>query len=627
MKRLISLFIFLSMLFGTFISCSPAKSGNDTNKDQGIESSGSPDDTSSSIVVPPFKDYGRGSINFEDIVYRKPNMDEIIGKIDAVALKISENSLSVEEEIALLRSLESDIENVNSMNALLRIHTYRDSSIENWANEYEYLTSYYPKFSQAIESLLVEAAKSPDKALLESGYFGYSLDKYVSGGKYTDALVELLTSEALLEAEYSSLSTRNIEISYQNIFDDFSSSGTADEVLKAMAEKYSSNPDKYKKEYIAIMQIYRQELLKKQTNLYIDLIKTRKLIADELGYDSYSTLAYEELGYDYSPSSMMKLLRDVGKYITPVSINLNDTIFDNFFTGLNDSGLDSITLINTLYDVYTSWDSSLGEIYSYMLQHKLYSIHGPETNRFGGAFTSYIESNNSPYLFMTTSENLYDYSTLAHEFGHFTDGYINNGESASLSMAEISSQGLELLTLIALEKKLGAKQYQYLEYKVIQSMLERSLMTQSFYSLFEHYVYKLDYDSITAANLNKIASRAFSMISGGSSAEGITLESVTIPHTVLYPHYVESYVTAGVTALDIFFMESDRTGTPGAGMSTYKKLIDRSGAHLTMSEYLTAAGLESPFTDGKLRELANELNCHILGKHYFKDSEELPGVA
>ena len=82
-------------------------------------------------------------------------------------------------------------------------------------------------------------------------------------------------------------------------------------------------------------------------------------------------------------------------------------------------------MINDLYSVYRDIDPELLDVYSYMLQHGLYDIADESANRFSGAFTTYIYSNNSPFIFMSAEGKIVDYMTLAHEVGHFYDGYVN----------------------------------------------------------------------------------------------------------------------------------------------------------------------------------------------------------
>ena len=157
--------------------------------------------------------------------------------------------------------------------------------------------------------------------------------------------------------------------------------------------------------------------------------------------------------------------------------------------------------------------------------------------------------------------------------------------------------------------------------------LNSVLLTQSFYSAFEHIAYSLDYDDITEERLKKAVEDAFLLAFGGEMTIKGDLSYVTIPHTFLYPFYVESYVTSGMVSLDIFFKESIRTGNAGDGFALYEALIYRGSSDLGFTEQLEAAGIESPFSSDKVKEIADNIYYQIVGKHYYKTSDTLIDAA
>ena len=105
------------------------------------------------------------------------------------------------------------------------------------------------------------------------------------------------------------------------------------------------------------------------------------------------------------------------------------------------------------------------------------------------------------------------------------------------------------------------------------------------------------------------------------------LSYVILPHTMLYPFYVESYVTSGIVSLDIFFMESDRTGKAGDGFIAYETLLNRGETELDFTERLEYANLDSPFEEGKIKEISDNIYFQIVGKHYYKESDNSVSAA
>ena len=634
MKKLIALLLLLTVLF-SYTACGSKNNVNDNNgggnnldvsDNEQNEEQSNPGIT---IVVPEYKDYGRGTENFDKLVYSRPNMQSVIESFESVTAAILVGSGTAEEHIAAIRSLESPLSAVKSMYALAQIYNNKDSSVEYWQNEYEYISTNYPRLSQVVEDLLVACARSEHKEAFETEYFGYSLEEYVDGGIYSDEVVALMAEEARLESEYTSLSTANVEIEYKGVDSNMHWKGTVDEVIAKALEyfKYDTESVKYNTCLQAIDNLYKLARMDIENNLLVELIKVRRLIADELGYESYSTLAYDNMGYDYSKEEMISLLTAIGKYAAPVASDLEYSVFQVYFATNSEPRLSSTSMINTLYEVYSKLGGDYKDAYSYMLQHGLYDVSTNKSNRYDGAFTSYIDDNASPYLFMTASGFISDYTTLAHEFGHFLDSYVNFGRDASLAISEISSQGLELLTLTKLRNNIPAHNYSYLEYYTMFMALNSVLLTQSFYAAFEHKAYSLDYDDITVDRLEKAVEDAFLLAFGGEMTIKGDLSYVTIPHTFLYPFYVESYVTSGMVSLDIFFKESVRTGNAGDGFALYEALIYRSNSELGFIEQLEAANIDSPFSSDKVKEIADNIYYQIAGKHYYKTSDTLIDAA
>jgi len=423
--------------------------------------------------------------------------------------------------------------------------------------------------------MYVAAANSPHNERFEKEYFGDGLiEEYKDGGKLTDALVALLEKEETLEGSYITLSS------------DLSNTESG-----------------------------KAELKSKQTEIFIELIKLRREIADELGHDTYATYAYESLGRDYSADKASKLLDDICEYILPTYKILSYTTLAKYVyqdSGLKPSKLKLEELINTSNNIVTGIDESYGGIYNYMLQHRLFDIELISENRNQGAFVTYLNDYEAPFLFLSANGNITDYSTYLHEFGHFIDTYINYNSSASIDQKEISSQAFEYLTLTRLDGILSEGDRRYL----IESQMLNAMMTlifQGFYAKCEELIYSLPADKITKENLDRAvvtAAEAFSLNTNYIN----DISAIFITHTFLYPFYVQSYCTSLIPSLEIYFME---IAEAGSGFDAYRKLIDRNGENFTLEEALENSGVASPFKDDIVLELAGKILS-------FVDTGKLP---
>ena len=119
-----------------------------------------------------------------------------------------------------------------------------------------------------------------------------------------------------------------------------------------------------------------------QGDIFVELVKVRKRIADELGYESYTDFAYSEMGYDYAKEDTVALLSEFKNTVYPVYLTLYNRAFRSYFYSNKPSESSYDTTANSLYAVYTKLDGEVGEAYSYMLKCGLYDIGKYKAGRY-----------------------------------------------------------------------------------------------------------------------------------------------------------------------------------------------------------------------------------------------------
>lgn len=621
-KRILSLIlllsIFSSLLLSTVSCMKNDTTDGDTENAGKDESEGNgdtvPEDPNwrDRIVMPEYREYDRLTVNFSEISYKRPDFDAVISAFRTLIETIEKNEIPYEDQLIAIEDLEDEYTDIRTMNAFANIYNSKDSSVEYWNEEYSYVTKNYPSFAEVIEDLFVAAANSPHAESFEKDYFGEGLiEEYKDGGKFTDTMIELWAREEELEAEYSSLSTATVEVTYLN------KTGTVDEILDEYLEKYGESSEDYMRAKAFCMQEYEKKTAKRSGEILVLLFKTRKLIANELGNESYIDYAYESMGRDYTPEDMSAFLDEVREYVIPIFAVLDYYVFYNYFqnTSLENKSLDFT--VNTTYDILHDIDIELYDIYGYMLQFGLFDIEKEATNRAPGAFTTYLDAYEAPFIFMSATGSVEDMTTLFHEFGHFAENYINFGSTSSLDKQEISSQGLEMLMLHYAKDKLTEKELQYLTYYQMSSALN-VLAYQSFYAKFEEIAYAIPFEEITKERLDRAVVEAAEFFSFNTEYIN-SVDAVFIPHIFLYPFYVQSYCTSIIPSLEIYFLEGKESG---AGLEAYKRIIDSTEGDADFVDALIAAGLSSPFEEGVPRDIADSIYYEIVGSHYYTDKND-----
>ena len=560
------------------------------------------------LVIPESEDFGRGTVHYSELEYSYPDTERLLDGLRSVTEAIKAGEQSFEALIGMIRELEEDYTHFLTSYSYLTVENAKDSASELYSSDYARIREEYPLVSDLVEEMSVAAAASDHAERFEQEYFGEGfIEKYGDGERYTDAVTALLTKEAQLEAEFSGLSTESVEITYEG------KTATAAELIDRYAKKYGDASSKYKKAKEDCERLYSIEVQARTDGLLVELIKVRRLIADELGYESYTEYAYELQGHDYSPESAFKLTADIASYAVPVYQKLYHTVLNNYYAKHEAPKIYTSKMINSLGEIYGAIDGDYGDIFNYMLHFGLFDVEREKTNRESGAFTTYLVGNASPFVFMSAEGLIGDYMTLAHEFGHFRDMFINGEESRSLDLEETASQGLELLTLKALEGRIGESEHKYLYYSEMENML-LMLIFQSFYARFEHYAYALPYEEITKERLTELVIRSAGEMKLNPEYY-CELSSVTIPHLLLYPLYVQSYLTSGIVALEIFFAECDKEG---AGFTAYDALLAVGDADF--ESRLFSAELGSPFDERSIKLVIDRVYFSITGSHYYKDN-------
>lgn len=560
------------------------------------------------IIVPEYKDYGRGTRDFElyALDYSRPDIDAYCAEFEEACALINENTVPFEEQLAVINSLELKYNTFYSMYSLSEIYSYKDTSNDYWAGEYEYLSTNSARFSRSIEQLFVACAQSVHKDRFEEEYFTSDISEYSDGGRYSDEVVALMTEEARLESCYRNPDFTDLTLSFLGVTDTYQNH----------VDRISSYPNYAF--YLANLNDLASRAY--MTDIYIDIVKVRYELADAFGYDSYTELAYGTLGYDYTSKDLRSFIEDISEYVVPVYNELSLSYFNPYFQTAQSQKRQHNTIINTLHGLSGTIDGEFGEIFSYMLQHKLYDIQSAGETRFDNAFTTYLYTNTSPFIFVTTAGTLDDFATIAHEFGHFIDYYVNNSSASSLEIAETCSQSYELLSLIYAKDVSNKTVFKYLKYTAMRNALE-VLIFQSMYAAIEHAVYELGKDNVNEASLNQLVNETVGEMLGTTATYSIS--SVLIPHMFIAPMYVQSYATSIVPSLEIFLSEYKEKG---AGVGAYKKIIYRDGEEsflLTLGE----AGLSSPFKDGLLDDISNELFFYMTGRYYKTELDEGINVA
>lgn len=496
-----------------------------------------------------------GLVPYDQMEYTRPDMLKF-----NVTLGQSCTAASQEENIDILMDAIWEFyavyDDFYTNYNLAMIEYSRDLTDIYWETEYNYCVGYSTEVDSGLDRLYRALAKSPLRETLDGeDYFGAGyLDGYEGESIYDDYLTDLLTQEADLCAQYQALC------------------GEA-----ASVEFYS---DAYFTEYGSQM-----------AQLFVELVALRQQIAAHLGYEDYVSFAYDFYHVrDYTPQQAISYLADIRAELAPLYSSLEDSGYWN-------RELMPSTEEETFQYVESMAKNMGGTIkkaFSEMKKAGVYDItYG--ANKYSTSYEIYLTNYYTPYIFLCPTGTEYDKLSFAHEFGHFCCDYVVPGGSyQSVDIAEVFSQAMEYFSVIYSDNVGELEQMKMVDCLSVY-------VEQAAYASFEHQVYSLPADELTAESIQNLYEQT--CISYGlDSPLWDSRDYVCVPHFYENPLYIISYVISNDAALQLYQMEKEQQGS---GVTCFEENLASSQPYFLA--FLEEVGLESPFATGRLLRVRQTL--------------------
>lgn len=515
---------------------------------------------------------------FSEMEYRRPDTERMVADVEEMSDAL-EKSLSYRKISGLMDRCLENYYDFSTMYVLADIHSCLDLTDEAWAEEYSLCMEMEAEVEQLYDGLYYDCAASRFAARLERDYFWEGFcEEYADpeDSRYTDRAVELMQSEAGLLSEYRSIIAAPIL--------------TIDGEETDMNRYLETCPAyEYLDVYLNYFRSYNEEL----SDIFIQLIRVRRELAEEMGYGSVEEMQYEELfSRDYAPGEAQAYIDDIRKYMVPVYTAIDDPpYFNGSFT---EKELDII-----VRGAAERMGDEVAETYAFLTEHELLDMR-MDSRKADMSFTTYLDNYAAPFVFIDPSGSGNDLLTLVHELGHATDMYYNYNAEESIDLAECFSQSLELLMPPYMGDSLGRYEIEALTEAKMQDMLEIYIQQASF-AEFENIVYALPDEELTAEALNAASLKTAKEF--GYYIEGLedyfALSWIDIVHFFEYPFYVISYPVSCDVAMQLYALEQ---AEEGAGLAKYRELLPRQSEKIVDS--VEAVGLESPFAPGRVKKAA-----------------------
>ena len=413
--------------------------------------------------------------------------------------------------IDLFQSLYDEYEYIDEDGSILYVAYSENPSDEYLSDQYvefdKMTTECYDKFMTAISAVCSGPCADAFKKYVGEDYF----DDYASYEPLTDEQTELYARETELVDEYYSA------------IEDADEAGTSDD-----------------------------ELVNIVGPIYIELVQVRTQLARTYGYDNYADYADENIYCRDFDGADARAFCDTVKKFSKEYYDLlynSSAYFMPYYMNDRASTAELLDDLKTYADKISTYASDAAEL---LTSQELYSI-SDDGERMAGAYTISFEKSGVPFIFATTDGNPTDFTTLSHEFGHFT-AFSNNMNPnlliysyGSLEISEIHSNGLQALYTYYFDKIYGSSADIMETFTVIN--LLSNVVDGCLFDEFQREVYANP--DMTLDEINELYYKTCKAY-GDPYASEDDYWWIHVHHNFESPMYYFSYAASGIVALEIW---------------------------------------------------------------------------
>lgn len=363
-----------------------------------------------------------------------------------------------------------------------------------------------------------------------------------------------------------------------------------------------SDPALTYNDFIALWSLYKSAYNAESGRIFLEMIDVRNAMAQMLGFTSYAEYGYALYARDYTPEDAKRLAAAVKREIVPLFVELQEPFYHATMRLSSGRFLVPATLSN-VRNAVTALLPEFEEPWTYMTEHGMYDLE-PGENKQSGSFTTYFETYGAPFLFTSWDGSYEMPTTMIHEFGHYAGYYLNGVQRMEsqdpLDLAEIDSQGLELLALSQYDTLYGA--LADAAKTVALTIACYAVITGCMEDEFQQFAYRTK--DVTLEQLNAEYGRLVREY--GLDTMSVDGESWTeIAHTFRAPMYYISYAVSMLAAMQLMLRYN---GDPNGAIDSYRTILMRPfGA--TFRDTVRQAGLSDPFADGVVSDITDALRA------------------
>lgn len=549
-----------------------------------------------------------------ELKYERVTLEAVSEKAQEIILKVK-NARSVNDVLEARKefvALSKEFETAYSL-------SYMRYTI-NTADEF-YLTEkdYYDEITPQVQNYIVEYANamldSPFRAELEKELSPLLFKSYeIQRKSMSPEIIDDMVEENRLVTEYSKFMAA-LTIDFRD-----------ESMPLSLLRKYMQDDDRNtRREAYEALGKRLEEDSETLDTLYDKLVKVRDRMAKKMGYKNYIEFGYNRLErMSYDQKMVEKFRNNVLTDLVPLVAKLKTEnakrlgiddfkLYDNdmYVPGGNPKPvLDKDGIFAEAVKMYHGMSVETGKFIDMMMENEAFDVVSRK-NKWGGGYCTNFAKYQQPFILANFNGTSGDIDVITHEAGHAFAIYMtaNNRFSSELGIggmetAETHSMSMEFFAWKYIDKFFGEKTQKYKFMHVFDAL--SFIPYGTIVDYFQHIVYTNP--EMTPAERNAAWNKLEAQFRPYMSTEGMTYLSKGTRwqyqmHIYETPFYYIDYCLAQVVAFQ-FLLESRKDYQDA--FNRYVRYLSH-GGELLFTDLIAEAGLKSPFEDGSLKGVAEEI--------------------
>ena len=553
-----------------------------------------------------------------ELAYQRLSLEEFAAEIQEIIAQVK-GAASAQEVMAARNRCNDLYIRLETAQAL----SYMRYSI-NTADEF-YLAEkdYYDEMGPQAQNYLLEYTRAMletpfRKELEESGQIsplGFRSFE-VELKSMSPEIIEDMIEENKLVSQYSQMMAA-MEFEFRG-----------EKLPRPMLMKFAKSPDRAtRKEAYEVLgntlKAHSQEL----DGIFHQLVQVRDRMARKMGYQNFVELGYYRMGrLCYGPEEVKKFRDNVRRDIVPVVSRLRTEVgkrlgvdklmiydYDLIFPqGDPDPKGGKKEIFAAAKAMYHDMSKETGEFFDFMLETDAFDVESRK-NKWGGGYCTSFMAYHQPFILANFNGTSGDVDVVTHEAGHaFADyttahnKYVVELNVGGMETAETHSMSMEFFAWPYMEHFFGedAERYKFMHLLDALSFLPYGTIVDDFQrQVYENPQWTPEERKAAWRKL-EAEFRPHITFDGVPYLEEGTRWQYQM-HIYETPFYYIDYCLAQTAALQ-FLLESRKDYKDA--FERYVRLLSQGGEKV-FTDLLREAGLKSPFEEGALKEVAQEIEA------------------